>query len=212
MLLVERLASHAAASSRAAVQPALGTKAAHQVPRSCHNLPTWHNATGLSETPAACMSHRTFHCGVGRQRSNVYPYSLPWQACAPSGSRSVRTIMGHVGSSHSRGAFAGTACAIMARGARESRRGFAAMGCSGAAVAMSRGHVTWASTGNAAVQAVRRWNSQTVAAYTPKLPGWVRSRLPEMPEGAHSATVPLPVITCKSSLGSYIPASKLFSD
>ena len=34
----------------------------------------------------------------------------------------------------------------------------------------------------------RPWHAYAVATYTPKLPGWVRRRLPEMPEGKHSAT------------------------
>ena len=32
----------------------------------------------------------------------------------------------------------------------------------------------------------RLWHGYAVASYTPRLPGWVRSRLPEMPEGEHS--------------------------
>ena len=32
---------------------------------------------------------------------------------------------------------------------------------------------------------VRSWHGYAVATYTPKLPGWVRNRLPEMPEGKH---------------------------
>ncbi|CAL8470433.1 g9975 [Coccomyxa elongata] len=96
VLLVERLASHAAASSRAAVQPASGAKAALQ-----------------AEEPLICMF----------------------------------TPMASI--------------------------------CTFQQLLWAHNHGAW----NAAVQAVRGWNSQTVAAYTPKLPGWVRSRLPEMPEG-----------------------------
>ena len=32
---------------------------------------------------------------------------------------------------------------------------------------------------------VRLWHGYAVASYSPKLPSWVRSRLPEMPEGEH---------------------------
>ena len=36
---------------------------------------------------------------------------------------------------------------------------------------------------------VRLWHGYAVASYTPKLPSWVRSRLPELPEGKqHSST------------------------
>ena len=38
---------------------------------------------------------------------------------------------------------------------------------------------------------VRSWHGYAVATYTPKLPGWVRNRLPEMPEGKQ-----LPFLPC----------------
>ena len=195
-LLVERLASHASASSRLAVQPALVANAAQQVGRSFPKVPCWPRATGQSESPAACLSHRTFHYSVPRQRS--ISSSLPSRAAAPPSS-SGRSFVGHVGRNCGRAAIALNGCAMRARGGAEIRRGFAAMSCSGASTAIVRGHATW--SGNAAVQAVRGWNSQAVAAYTPKLPGWVRSRLPEMPEGAHSAVQPLSIISCESSFG-----------
>ena len=41
---------------------------------------------------------------------------------------------------------------------------------------------------------VRSWHGYAVASYTPKLPSWVRSRLPEMPEGKHR-----PSLACSTS-------------
>ena len=41
----------------------------------------------------------------------------------------------------------------------------------------------------------RSWHAYAVATYTPKLPGWVRRRLPEMPEGKR-----LPSLTCEMTI------------
>lgn len=50
---------------------------------------------------------------------------------------------------------------------------------------------------------VRRWQSYAVASYTPKLPAWVRSRLPEMPEGKRSpqpAVLANPLLLCSHTV------------
>ena len=52
--------------------------------------------------------------------------------------------------------------------------------------AQSTARAAWSCSSRARPQGMvnkRLWHGYAVASYTPRLPGWVRSRLPEMPEG-----------------------------
>lgn len=167
-MLVERLISHAAASSRTAAQPSAVPSAARLagLRTDSHSAFTsrgrsfWHAAAAHSKECTARVSHRssTVHPG-GSWRGSSYRFS----ALPSSSLRRGPPLC-------SKGFASGGSARVWGNAAR-------------GAVASARGHATWA--GNAAAQAAERmgWNSQAVAAYTPKLPSWVRSRLPEMPEG-----------------------------
>ncbi len=182
--LSERLLSHAAASSRTAAQPSSaswaarlsGQRTAHHSTHSAPSQSYWHAAAAHSRDSAARMAH-THSC------STALPGACWRVGMSTAGARFIISA----------GSFCRQGIALGGRGFASAGRargfGQAARG----AVGSCRGHATWAE--NAAVQAGRMgWNSQAVAAYTPKLPSWVRSRLPEMPEGEPSTPPCMPAL------------------
>jgi hypothetical protein len=113
------------------------------------------------------------HAGVAARPSGQLPCS-----CAPS-------------RISSRGFAADGACLGASRGFNAlSSSGLSAQSAQGfnlAAMhqALRRCYSTWTSPLHSAEGGRGAWSSYSVATYTPKLPSWVRTRLPEMPEGGH---------------------------
>lgn len=191
-LLAERLASNGAAGSRTS---------SHSSSSACLHRSQPRILRGRSEArqpscsysqhpphpyPAAARAVRTFHSS---SKSSV------WQMHATVVAKPAVQV--RVGVLATRG-FAASSTAS-GQGARRGYTSCSSLGhlrksepgnyAGAAGQAMRRGYVTWTkpvsaqSVEGAAASAKRAWESYSVAAYTPKLPGWVRSRLPEMPEG-----------------------------
>ena len=173
-LLCQRLASNAAASSRSA----WGAAAAPACVRSyaCGAQPSRHARTTGSascmQTVKGMLAHTPFGSAAGQSnalwRAHAQHAQRPWTSAALHAGGSRRVMAGLV---------VGTRPAVLTHSL--SHRAWLhwqlqRLGQHGTPTAACRG---WAWGG------VRAWNSYSMTSYTPKLPHWFRSRLPDMPEG-----------------------------
>ena len=184
-LLCERRASHAAASSRGAGGAAAGCSG-----RGSH-APAFHR-TQPGHAPQRCWG-------------NTPLFAQRWQGthgCSAPNVNAGRRTFRHTPSQWPSGTLHAGACGGGAAHWRsaQSMGHRAWLAAQLGRVSKGRNHGSAASyysavpaaAASAAQSARQAWNSYAMAAYTPKLPGWFRSRLPEMPESALLPRAPLP--------------------
>ena len=178
-LLCERRASHSAASSRGAGGAAAGCpgRSSH-APAQYSTQPAVSPACWGSSARGAQQWRHTHSCPTHLSAGRRHLWHPPscWQR-SPAVQLPSRALHG-----------AG-AC-----GSSRAHQGMQSMGHRAwleAQLRMGRSYSSAsyyaavpAAAASAAASARQAWNSYARAAYTPKLPGWFRSRLPEMPESA----------------------------
>ena len=177
-LLCERRASHTAASSRSAGGAAAGCSGrsshapAHHRAQPAHAAGCW-----WSGTQAASQWHRTRSCTTHLHAGWRHGWHPPNRWSPPP------AVQAQTGALHTAGACGGRAAHWQSMGHRAWLEAQLQAGRSYSSASSYYASVP-AAAASAAQSARQAWNSYARAAYTPKLPGWFRSRLPEMPEGA----------------------------